>query len=84
MRMWHLLRSTNGYYYTINSLTKRLDTYGGNPPENMEATLLRMLSLLRRTHIYYINHTISFTCQYIYIFKCINLNTNPYRMFVNM
>ena len=28
----------------------------------MEATLLRMLSLLRRTHVYYINRTISFTC----------------------
>ena len=29
--MWHLLRSTNGYNYTIISSTKRLDTYGGNP-----------------------------------------------------
>ena len=29
----------------------------------MEATLLRILSLLRRTRVYYINRTISFTCQ---------------------
>ena len=31
LRMWHLLRSANRYDYTINSSTKRLDTYGGNP-----------------------------------------------------
>ena len=53
--MWHLLRSTNIYDYTINSSTKRLDTYGGNP--------LRILSLIRRTHVYYINRTILHTNQ---------------------
>ena len=31
--MWYLLRITNGYYYTIITSTKRLDTYGGNPPK---------------------------------------------------
>ena len=30
---------------------------------HMEATLLRMLSHLRRTRVYYINRTISFTCR---------------------
>ena len=35
LRMWHLLRSTNGYHYTIITSTKWLDTYGSNPPENV-------------------------------------------------
>ena len=30
-RMWYLLRN----HYTIIRSTKRLDTYGGNPPENV-------------------------------------------------
>ena len=35
LRMWHLLRKTNGYHYTIIGSTKRFDTYGGNAPENV-------------------------------------------------
>ena len=34
-RMWHLLRKTNGYHYTIIRTIKRFDTYEGNPPENV-------------------------------------------------
>ena len=34
LRMWHLLRKTNGYHYAIIRFTKRFNTYGGNPPEN--------------------------------------------------
>ena len=29
------IRKTNGYHYTIIRSTKRFDTYGGNPPENV-------------------------------------------------
>ena len=42
LRMWYLLRKTNGYHYTIIRSTKRFGTYGEH--------LLRILSLLRRTH----------------------------------
>ena len=35
VRMWYLLRKTNGYHYTIIRSTKRFDTYGGNPPDNV-------------------------------------------------
>ena len=35
LRMWYLLRNTDGYRYTNTRWTKRLDTYEGNPPENV-------------------------------------------------
>ena len=35
LRMWYLLRRANGYDYTVNTPTHWLDTYGGNPPENV-------------------------------------------------
>ena len=44
--MLSLLRRTHVYYYTINSSTKQLDTYGGNPPGVMRCNSVMDWSLI--------------------------------------